>query len=58
VHNPNSNLKLASGYKFKYNELRDAGANVCLAGRLRIIQQPGHDRQHESRGIAPKCMEE
>nr|HPJ55680.1 amidohydrolase family protein [Bacteroidales bacterium] len=30
VHNPNSNLKLASGYKFKYNELRDAGANVCL----------------------------
>ena len=30
VHNVNSNLKLASGYKFKYNELRDAGANVCL----------------------------
>ena len=30
VHNINSNLKLASGYKFKYNELRDAGANVCL----------------------------
>jgi 5-methylthioadenosine/S-adenosylhomocysteine deaminase len=30
VHNPNSNLKLASGYKFKYNELRDAGANICL----------------------------
>lgn len=30
IHNPNSNLKLASGYKFKYNELRDAGANVCL----------------------------
>jgi len=30
VHNINSNLKLASGYKFKYNELRDAGVNVCL----------------------------
>lgn len=30
VHNANSNLKLASGYKFHYNELRDAGANICL----------------------------
>lgn len=30
VHNINSNTKLASGYKFKYNELRDAGANVCI----------------------------
>ena len=30
VHNVNSNLKLSSGYKFLYNELRDAGANVCL----------------------------
>lgn len=30
VHNVNSNIKLASGYKFRYNELRDAGANVCL----------------------------
>lgn len=30
VHNVNSNLKLASGYKFPYNELRDAGANICL----------------------------
>lgn len=30
VHNINSNAKLASGYRFKYNELRDAGANVCL----------------------------
>ena len=30
VHNINSNLKLASGYRFLYNELRDAGANVCL----------------------------
>ncbi len=30
VHNVNSNLKLASGYKFKYNELRDAGANICI----------------------------
>lgn len=30
VHNPNSNLKLGSGYRFMYNELRDAGANVTL----------------------------
>lgn len=30
VHNINSNLKLASGCKFLYNELRDAGANVTL----------------------------
>lgn len=30
VHNINSNLKLASGYRFLYNELRDAGANVTL----------------------------
>ena len=30
VHNINSNTKLASGYKFKYNELRNARANVCL----------------------------
>lgn len=30
VHNVNSNLMLGSGYKFKYNELRDAGANVCI----------------------------
>ncbi len=30
VHNINSNLKLASGYRFKYNELRDAGVNVCV----------------------------
>lgn len=30
VHNVNSNLKLASGYRFMYNELRDAGANICL----------------------------
>lgn len=30
VHNVNSNLKLASGYRFRYNELRDAGANVCF----------------------------
>lgn len=30
VHNINSNTKLASGYKFRYNELRDAGANVCI----------------------------
>ncbi|HIZ87873.1 MAG TPA: amidohydrolase [Candidatus Coprenecus pullistercoris] len=30
VHNVNSNLKLASGYRFRYNELRDAGANVTM----------------------------
>ena len=30
VHNVNSNLKLSSGYRFRYSELRDAGANVCL----------------------------
>lgn len=30
VHNINSNLKIASGYKFRYNELRDAGVNVTL----------------------------
>ncbi|MBQ0016598.1 MAG: amidohydrolase [Bacteroidales bacterium] len=30
VHNPNSNLKLASGHQFLYNELRDAGVNVTL----------------------------
>lgn len=30
VHNINSNLKIASGYKFKYNELRESGLTVCL----------------------------
>jgi len=30
VHNINSNTKLCSGYRFLYNELRDAGVNVCL----------------------------
>lgn len=30
VHNVNSNLKLSSGYRFLYNELKAAGANVCL----------------------------
>ena len=30
VHNVNSNLKLASGYRFRYNELKAAGANICL----------------------------
>lgn len=30
VHNVNSNLKLASGWRFRYNELRDAGANVTM----------------------------
>ncbi|MDY5969493.1 MAG: amidohydrolase [Bacteroidales bacterium] len=30
VHNPNSNLKLASGYRFLYNELCAAGVTVSL----------------------------
>lgn len=30
VHNINSNLKLASGYRFLYNELKEAGANICI----------------------------
>ena len=30
VHNINSNLKLASGYRFMYSELKEAGANVCI----------------------------
>lgn len=30
VHNINSNLKLASGYRFLYNEMRDAGINLCI----------------------------
>jgi 5-methylthioadenosine/S-adenosylhomocysteine deaminase len=30
VHNINSNLKLASGYMFRYNELKAAGANICI----------------------------
>ena len=30
VHNINSNAKLSSGFRFRYDELRDAGANVCL----------------------------
>lgn len=30
VHNINSNLKLASGERFLYNELRDRGVNICL----------------------------
>ncbi len=30
VHNPNSNLKLASGYRFRYQELHDAGVTVAL----------------------------
>ena len=30
VHNVNSNLKLASGYGFRWKELAEAGANVCL----------------------------
>lgn len=30
VHNINSNTKLSSGYRFLYNELRDAGANICI----------------------------
>ena len=30
VHNINSNLKLTSGYKFLYKELKEAGVNICL----------------------------
>ena len=30
VHNINSNLKIASGFKFRYNEMRDAGINVTI----------------------------
>ena len=30
VHNPASNLKLGSGYKFLYSELRAAGVNIAL----------------------------
>lgn len=30
IHNINSNTKLSSGYRFLYNELRDAGVNICL----------------------------
>ena len=30
AHNINSNLLLSSGYKFKFNELEDAGCNVCI----------------------------
>ena len=30
VHNINSNLKLASGYRFLYNELKEAGVNLCI----------------------------
>ena len=30
VHNPASNMKLASGYKFKYKEMRDAGVTVAI----------------------------
>ena len=30
IHNINSNTKLSSGYRFLYNEMRDAGVNLCL----------------------------
>ena len=30
VHNINSNAKLASGYRFRYYDLKAAGANICL----------------------------
>jgi len=30
VHNVNSNLKIASGDKFKYNEMKQRGINVCI----------------------------
>lgn len=30
IHNINSNTKLSSGYRFLYNEMRDAGINICI----------------------------
>jgi len=30
VHNPHSNMKLASGYQFKYEEMKHKGITVCL----------------------------
>jgi 5-methylthioadenosine/S-adenosylhomocysteine deaminase len=30
VHNPQSNLKIASGYQFKYEEMKQRGVTVCL----------------------------
>lgn len=30
IHNPNSNLKLSSGYKFRYEELKNVGVKVGL----------------------------
>ena len=30
VHNINSNAKLASGFRFRFEDLKQAGANVCL----------------------------
>lgn len=30
VHNVNSNLKLGSGYRFRYGDLKAAGVNICL----------------------------
>ena len=30
IHNINSNAKLSSGYRFLYNEMHDAGVNLCL----------------------------
>ena len=30
VHNINSNAKLASGYRFRYDDLKTTGANICL----------------------------
>jgi len=30
VHNPQSNLKIASGYQFKYLEMKEKGITVCL----------------------------
>lgn len=30
IHNINSNLKLSSGYRFKYKELKEAGVRICV----------------------------
>jgi len=30
IHNINSNTKIASGYRFLYNEMKQAGVNLCI----------------------------
>ena len=66
IHNVNSNTKLASGYRFLYNEMRDAGINVCIGTdgcavhrhrRMRFVEQPRHARGHEDLGNIPEGLE-